>query len=163
LLNNLHKWYYHPHFEFPLKSPAIYINFDLSSDVTARDSGNPDVCFRQLIKDKKIDSSEISIFTDGSRMYSDEGNCDVGCAVIIPSLKVNYMYKLNNFSSSYTAEAIAILQALDEWNGYHFSNLAMNEKWISINICSDSLSLLVKLKTDLSSVFLLLRQTLILL
>jgi len=43
----------------------------------------------------------------------------MGCAVVIPSLKANYMYKLNNFSSSYTAEAMAILQALD---------LAMNEK-----------------------------------
>jgi len=64
--------------------------------------------------------------------------------VVIPSLKVNYMYKFNKFSSSYTAEAMTILKALD---------LAMNEKWISINICSDSLSLLLELKTDLYSIF----------
>jgi len=79
---------------------------------------------------------------DSSRTCLDEGNCDVGSAVIIPSFKANYMFNLNNFSSSYTAEAMAILQALD---------LAMNEKWTSINICSDPLSLLKKL--DLSRVF----------
>jgi len=110
--------------------------------VIVKDSGDPDLCFRQLISGKKINSNEIPIYTDGSRSCSDDGNCDMGCAVVCFEMK--FMYRLNKFSSSYTAEAVAILKALD---------LALIEKWTSINICSDSLSLLLKLKTDLSSIF----------
>jgi len=68
----------------------------------------------------------------------------VGCAAVIPNFKVKYMYRFNRFSSSYTAEAVAILKAL---------GLALNEQWTSINICSDSLSLLTKIKSDLSFIF----------
>jgi len=99
----------------------------ISVRVIVGNSGNPDMYFRQLISNKKVDSSEIPIFTDGSRSCSDDGNCDVG---VVPCLKVKFMYKLNKFSSSYTAETMAILKAL---------GLALTEKWISINICSDSL------------------------
>jgi len=46
-------------------------------------------------------------------MCLEDENCVVGCVVVVPCLKVKFMYKLNNFSSSYTAEAIAILKAMN--------------------------------------------------
>jgi len=68
----------------------------------------------------------------------------VGCAVVVPCFKMKFMYRLNRFSNSYIAEALAILKAL---------GLALTKQWSSINICSDFLNLLLKLKTDLSSIF----------
>jgi len=67
----------------------------------------------------------------------------LGCAVIIPSLQKEVMYKLNNNSCSYMAESIAIIKAMD---------LSLDEGWASINICSDSLSVLTKIKSDFSYV-----------
>jgi len=128
-----------------MRSPVNNINFDFNSGVIAKDSGDPNKCYLQQISDKKVDSSEILIFMDDSRSCSDDGNCDVECAVVVPCLKMKFMYRLNDFSNSYTVEAIAILKTMD---------LALAEKWTSINVCSDSLSLLMKLKTGLSSIFL---------
>jgi len=88
-------------------------NFDFSSGVTARDSGDRNKYFLQLISDSIEDSTKISVFTDGSRTCSKDGSCVVRCAVVVPCLKVKFMYKLNNFFSSYTVEAIAILKAMD--------------------------------------------------
>jgi len=62
--------------------------------------------------------------------------------VVVPSK--DFKFKLNRFSSSYTAEVIAMNNAMD---------IAISEKWDSINVCSDSLSALTKLKTTLLSVF----------
>jgi len=57
-----------------------------------------------------------------------------------------YPYKgALKLTSSFTAEVIAIIKAMD---------CAMTEGWTSINICSDSLSVLTKLNLGLSSVFL---------
>jgi len=102
------------------------------------------MCFQQLFSDKKANPNEVPIFTDDSRSYSDDRNCDVGCAVIVPCFGMKFGYKLNDFSSSYTAEAVAVLEVV---------SLALIEQWTSINICSDSLSLLLKLRNDLSSIF----------
>jgi len=75
--------------------------------------------------------------------------------LVAPCLKVKYIYRLNSLSSSYTTEAIAILKAVS-------LVLLLAEKWTSINICSDSLSLLMKLKADLSSIFPFVKSNLIL-
>jgi len=74
---------------------------------------------------------------------SEEGIHEVGCAVMIPSLGKDFKFKLNGLSSSYTAEVIAMNNAMD----------IVSEKWDSINVCFDSLSALTKLKTSLLSVF----------
>jgi len=77
-------------------------------------------------------------------MGSENGTHEVGCAVVIPCLGKDYKYKLNELSSFYTAEIIDINNAMD---------IATFEKWDYINVCSDSLSALTKLKLVLSSVF----------
>jgi len=120
------------------------VKFDFSSEITTNESGDPNNCFMQLIFDSKFNPQEISISTDGSWMGSKDGSHEVGCALVIPCLDKDYKYKLNILSSSYTTEIIAMNNALE---------IAMSEKWVSINICSDSLSTLTKLKFVLSSVF----------
>jgi len=144
LIPDLYIWEHHPHYEFPLRPLVEGIKFDFSSGVTASESGDPNNCFLQLINDNTFESQEISIFTDGSRMLSDEGECEVSCAIVIPCLGKTYMFKLNRLSSSYTSELMAMINAMD---------IALSECWTSINVCSDSLSALTKLESVLSSFF----------
>lgn len=66
------------------------------------------------------------IFTDGAR--NSQG---VGCAFWIPSLNIEYKFKLNKFMSSYTAELIAILKAVQ---------YAITLDFQYIIICTDSLA-----------------------
>jgi len=120
------------------------IKFDFSSGVTASESGDPNNCFLQLINDNKFESQEISIFTDSSKMISDERVYEVDCSFVIPCLGKTYMFKLNRLSSSYTSELIVMINAMD---------IALSECWTSINICFDSLSALTKLESVLSSFF----------
>jgi len=68
----------------------------------------------------------------------------VDCAIIIPSLKKELKYKLNDNTSSHTAESTAIIKALDH---------AIIEGWSFINICTNSLSVLTKVKSDLFRMF----------
>jgi len=89
------------------------IQFDFRSGVTVSENGDPDSCFLQLISDQKTDSQEIPIFIDGSRMLADDGDFDVGCAVMVPCQGKSHQFKLNRFSNSYTAELIAMIKAID--------------------------------------------------
>jgi len=66
----------------------------------------------------------------------------VGRALVVPAMSLQRGFRLNNLSSSFTAEAIVITKAMD---------CAMTEGWVSINIYS--LSVLTKLKAGLSSIF----------
>jgi len=102
------------------------------------ESGDPNNYFLQLINDNKSDSQEISIFTDGSRMMLDDGDFEVGCALVVFRLGKSYKFKLNRLSRSYTPELIAM-------------DITLFEYWTSINICSVSLSALTKLQLVLSS------------
>jgi len=79
----------------------------------------------------------LIIFTDGFRSCSENGDFLVVCSVVIPSLNKILIFKLNFLSSSYTAESIVILEALE---------LTIKESWKAINICIDSLSVITKIK-----------------
>jgi len=151
LMVNLHIWQVHPHFDFPLVLRRKDVGFDLTSGIEALESGDPNTSFLQLINDKKSDPTEIAIYTDGSRSGTEEGNFIVDCAIVVPSLKIDYKYKLNENTSSYTAKAIAITKALDQ---------AIREGWSYINICTDSLSVLTKIKSDLLRLFPFIRSNL---
>lgn len=53
----------------------------------------------------------------------------MGAAFWIPDLDVSRGYKLNRISSSFSAEGMAIMKALDYMS---------EQNWKSINICFDS-------------------------
>lgn len=63
----------------------------------------------------------------------EEGEARVGVAIWIPDLNYASKFKLNTLSSSFTAEAIAIVKALD---------YILENRIKFANICSDSLSVL---------------------
>jgi len=138
----LHVWRFHPDYEFLMRPLVEGIKFDFSSEVTVSESGDPNNCFLQLINDNMVDSQEISIFTDGFRMMANDGNIDVSCTVVVPCFGRSHLFKLNRSSSSYTAELLAMIKAMD---------ITLSEHWTSINICSDSLSALSGLESALSS------------
>jgi len=102
----------------------------------------------QLMSDNGFSPQEILIFTNGSKTGLEDGTREVGCAVVIPSLGKEFKFKLNSLSSFYRrlpiAEVITMNSAMD---------IVLSEKLNSINICSDLLSALTKLKTSLLSVF----------
>lgn len=74
-------------------------------------------------------SQHLKIFTDGSKLL----NGRVGCAFVIPELKVSKQYRLNDDVSIFTAELFAILMALT-----YINDLPVNPH--QIVICTDSLS-----------------------
>lgn len=78
-------------------------------------------------------SSEIRFYTDGSKYCTEDNVSKVGAAYWIPSANIAVRFRLNDRSSSFTAEAIVIIKFL---NFLSSSNLS------SVNICTDSLSLL---------------------
>jgi len=144
LFHNLHKWNFHPHYEFPLRLPISGIAFDFGSGEQARESGDPNNCFHQLLSANNESSGSVTIFTDGSKTNLEDGSPQVGCAMVIPDRGLQKGFKLNNLSSSFTAEAFAIIESLD---------YAMLGSCSSINICSDSLSVLTKLNSGLDTIF----------
>jgi len=86
LLIDLHKWNFHLHYEFLLRLRVHNINFDFSPEAIAKESGDPNKCFLELILENRENLHEISIFTDGSRSNSEDEGFDVGCVVVIPNL-----------------------------------------------------------------------------
>jgi len=68
----------------------------------------------------------------------------MGCAIYIPHIDKSWLFKLNPFTSSFTAEALAIDKSLKLVNAY---------SWSHVNICSDSLSVLQALKNSELSLF----------
>jgi len=59
------------------------------------------------------------LYTDGSRLCSDNERIHVGSAIVIPSMSIQLGFSLNNLSNSYTAEITAILKGmLDELERY---------------------------------------------
>jgi len=140
-LIDFHKWEFQIHYEFPLRLPVHNINFDFSSEAIAKESSVSNGCFQQLILDNRRNLHEISIFTDGSSSSSEDRRLNVGC----DSKTIhNFDYTDNHLSSSFTAEAIVILKVMEK---------TVSERWTAINICSDSMSVLMKLKSDLSFIF----------
>jgi len=69
-LHDLYKWNFHPHYEFPLRLPTWNIDFDFNSGRTAKDNGNPNGCFQQLILDNRTTSTKsLFIQTDPNRNW----------------------------------------------------------------------------------------------
>jgi ribonuclease HI len=108
----------------------------------------------QIIMNEKWPSF-IRIYTDGSKIPS---NANFGCSVVIPTLHINNMYKINPPSSVFTAECIALREALES---------AINSNQKNFIILSDSLSAIQLISTKpiynpsntfLASVFNLLHQ-----
>lgn len=108
------------------------IDLDIDSGKQAKYCGDPNFTFNQLVSAKQKSDSEIRIFTDGSRFRSEDHNPPevyVGAAIWIPKMQHVGRFKLSPESSSFAAEAHAILKALDfiKQNNIPYSN-----------ICSDS-------------------------
>jgi len=86
-----------------------------------------------LILDHRFSTEELDVFTDGSK-YTDEDNKPrVGCAAYMPKRDTILKFSLNDMTSSYMAEVLAIDRVVD---------ICSSGSWPVINICSDSLSFL---------------------
>lgn len=103
----------------------------------SKNCGNPNRAFINLTSFHRAIPEEISIYTDGSKFSKDEEGNFVGAAFWIPSFNIVKGYKLNHVSSSFSAEAIAVIRALE---------FAFDKNLMAVNICTDSLSLLQALK-----------------
>jgi len=95
-----------------LRLPIGGIVFDISSGEQAKESGDPNNCFHQLLAANNEISESVIIFTDGSKSSLEDGSPQVGCAQVIPDRGLQKGFKLNNLSNSFTAEAFAIIEAL---------------------------------------------------
>ncbi|XP_071581060.1 uncharacterized protein [Temnothorax nylanderi] len=130
--SHLYTWDIHPVFSFPQHIFAVDPSIDSSSGQFAKDNGNPNLAFTNLISLKRASPSEIDIFTDGSKSERN-GVPIAGCSIRIPQQDITLRFKLNKFTSSFSAEALAIITALD---------LTLSKFWDYVNICTDSLSVL---------------------
>ncbi|XP_036147086.1 ATP-dependent DNA helicase PIF1-like [Monomorium pharaonis] len=109
---HLAKWDFHPIYSFPLQDHMVIPDIDLKSDNMALLCNNPNNAFINLIAFNGPSNDEIAIFTDGSCTELDGRG-----------------YLLNSWSSSFAAESVAILKAIE---------IAEVNNWR--NICTDSLS-----------------------
>jgi len=137
----------HPYYTFPFKDKFIQSDFDFATGETAKGSNEPNKVFDQLIKDSRKSTDEVEIYTDGSKTKSDIINSNdnlVGCAIFIPCINKEIVYKLNPLTSSFMVEVLAIDKVL---------SLVDSHPWSRVNICSDSQSVLVALKNAEKSFF----------
>lgn len=130
---NLHKWDIHP--DFSIRSCSILPQkmFDLNLGFLAKNCGNPNRASNNLLAFHNTSNNEICIYTDGSRTVREESPPMVGAAFWIPTLNVAINFRLNDLSSSFSAEAVAICKALDFVDVHGLAE---------VNICTDSLSIL---------------------
>lgn len=132
-VNDLYKWDVDPAYAYKTTRAVPGDILDLNSGKLAKNCEDPNRAFINLTAFYSTSAEEIRVYTDGSRAEGDEGITKAGASVWIPELNHVDKYKLNRLSSSFTAEAIAIIKALDHIvvNGIKFAN-----------ICTDSLSVL---------------------
>ncbi|XP_036142157.1 uncharacterized protein LOC118645386 [Monomorium pharaonis] len=128
---HLFKWEVHPAFHYPFNQSLEELDLDLRSGAMALLCDNPDNAFKNLIDFNKVNVNEITIYTDGSRTEIETGITMVGCSVYVPHQNLTLKYKLNDLTSSFTAESVALLKAIE---------LAQRNNWSYINICTDSKS-----------------------
>ena len=83
---------------------------DLTSGFLIKGTANPQAEFTKIHKEDSADY--IPIFTDGSKILEKESS-RVGCAIYLPNSKQGFKYTLDELSSIYTAEALAIFLAID--------------------------------------------------
>ncbi|XP_077276971.1 uncharacterized protein LOC143905419 [Temnothorax americanus] len=131
--SHLYAWDVHPVFSFPSHIFAVSPPIDSTSGQFAKDNGNPNLAFTNLISLNRSSPTEIDIFTDGSKSVGTDGVPFAGCSVWIPKLNITQRIKLNRYTSSFSAEALAIIAAVD---------LTLVNSWEHVNICTDSWSVL---------------------
>jgi len=85
----------------------------MTSGWKAKESNDPNSMFAQLIREEVRSLEELEIYTDGSKSLIDENGNSVGCAIYIPHIDRSWLFKLNPFTSSFTAEALAIDKSLE--------------------------------------------------
>jgi len=122
-LKYLYKFKIHPQFTFSLREKFIHTNFDQSSSWRAKNSGNPNETFFQLISDNKNFIKKLDIYTNGSKFSIEQGNNRVGCAIFIPQLNLSFSYKLNSMTSSYMMEVLVIDKIV---------NLIKSHSWLHV-------------------------------
>lgn len=138
LTNELYKWDIHPELS---SRPDVDLSpelFDLNLGFLEKNCGDPNRTFRNLINFHSSSTEETLIYTDGSKLIRQDGSPSTGAACWIPSLNIVRKYKLNSLSSSFTAEAMAIVNAL---------GIVTELKLVNAIICTDSLSTLEALKS----------------
>lgn len=91
--------------------------------------------FKNDIKEKY--PNYIEVFTDGSKLES-----KTGAAFFIPQLDVRKLIKVNSYASVYTAEQIAIIEAL------RFINTRQEEKFIVFTDCKSAIDKLRNIYTS---------------
>ncbi|XP_036142787.1 uncharacterized protein LOC118645566 [Monomorium pharaonis] len=127
----LAKWDFHPIHICPFQPELEEVEVDVRTGYLSLQCNNPNNAFVNLINLNCIFEDEITIYTDGSRTELNDGNFLVGSGLFINNYNLFFKYKLNSYTSSFSAESIATKKAID---------LATVNEWRHINICSDSQS-----------------------
>ncbi|XP_028049880.1 uncharacterized protein LOC105833161 isoform X2 [Monomorium pharaonis] len=92
------------------------------------------------LTDTEVDlSSGPMALRYGSRTPVEEGGPLVSCAIFVPHQDYSYKYRLNQYSSSFSAKSIAISRALE---------IVLENDWKELNICFDSKSNLEVIKSS---------------
>lgn len=78
-----------------------------------KNCGNPNRTFNNLIAFHRSEECEIPVYTDGSKFGQEDRSQFVGAAFWIPHLNIARGFKLNHITSSFAAEAVAIIRALE--------------------------------------------------
>jgi len=74
----------HSIFIYSFKLEFCRFTFDLDFGLVARDSGDSNMTFHQLINDKRTGPNEVDIFMDGSKSSNQNGITNVDCAIYCP-------------------------------------------------------------------------------
>ena len=117
-------------YNFDLDVILSSIEVDLDFGYKVKISKNPN----DLIKEKIYENDAISIYTDGSK---DPKSKSVGTACFSGDLNISKCNSLSPLASIYTAESIAINDAL---------SIAIENKHKNINVFTDSLSVIQSLR-----------------
>jgi len=141
-LKFLSRFHIHPVFTYPFKNKFINLSIDLKSGGTAKNSNNPDSVFFQLVSEHTVSTDELDIFTNGSKIIDKDNKSRVGFAIYFPKQETIYKFSVNEMTSSYMAEVLAIDRVVD---------ICSSGVWPVINICSDSLSFLQTLNCSSTS------------
>ncbi|KYN21193.1 hypothetical protein ALC57_06435 [Trachymyrmex cornetzi] len=103
--------YYIPFYQLEYKNQFNQSKVDLNSGMLIKDDNNADYAFWQVFGDKL--NNRTAIFTDGSKINTDEKS-SVGFASWCSNDDFITSFKLFDVSSIFSAEAVAILSALNQ-------------------------------------------------
>jgi len=95
-----------------------------------------------LVSENRVSTDKLDIFTDSSKTIDKDNKSRVGFAIYIPKQEIIYKFSVNEMTSSYMAEILAIDRVVD---------IRSSDVWPVINICPDSLSFLQTLNCSSTS------------